>query len=67
MNDLELLIGMKCKNFADTYDRNRVKRGGQRSRSTSKEVRTARKEEKAAQLDALLDEKGVLYGPGIAD
>ena len=30
MNDLELLIGLECKNFADTYDWNRVKREGQR-------------------------------------
>ena len=67
MNDLELLIGLECKNFADTYDRNRIKRGGRRSRSASKEARTARKEEKAAKLDAFLKEEGLLYGPGIAD
>ena len=64
MNDLGLLIGLECKNFVD--DRNRLKRGGRRLRSASKEARTAQKE-KAAQLDTFLEEEGLLYGPGIAD
>ncbi|XP_071577515.1 uncharacterized protein [Temnothorax nylanderi] len=67
MNDLQLEIGPECNKFADTYDKDRVKRQNRRSQNATKEARTARKEENAAQLDVFLEEEGLLYGPGIAD
>ena len=67
MNDLELKIGPECKKFANTYDKNRVKRQDRRSQKATKEARTAQKEENAAQLDVFLEEEGLLYSPGITD
>ncbi|XP_025264145.1 uncharacterized protein LOC112637805 [Camponotus floridanus] len=67
MRDLDLTIGLECKNFADSYDSNRVKRQERRSLNSSKEARTAQKEKNAAELDDFIEEEGLLYGPGIAD
>jgi len=65
MNDLELPIGIQCKTFADQKTAYRVRRQDRRSQSRSKEARTAKKQEAAAQMDAFAEEKGILYGPGI--
>ncbi|XP_071633109.1 uncharacterized protein [Temnothorax longispinosus] len=67
MNDLELQIGPECKKFADMYDDARVHRQNRRSKSSSKEARTAAKEKSAAQLNAFAEEEDLMYGPGIAD
>lgn len=67
MNDLQVEIGPSCKQFADMYDSNRIRRQDRRSRDGSKSARSARKQETAEQLDAFLEEEGLLYGPGIAD
>lgn len=67
MQDMDIKIGQQAKSFADAYDEHRVQRQERRSLTSTKEVRTARKEEKTAQLQEFQEEEDPLYGPGIAD
>jgi len=64
---MNIIIGQQAKSFADAYDEHRVERQERRSLTSTKEARTARKEEQTAQLRAFQEEEGPLYGPGIAD
>ncbi|KZC06783.1 PREDICTED: uncharacterized protein LOC107195087 [Dufourea novaeangliae] len=65
MNILEIKIGHECKYFPDKYNAARVHRQERLSRSSSKEARSARREEQLEQQQFL--EEGLLYGPVIAD
>lgn len=66
-NILELKIGPQCRMYAENQDAQRVKRQEQRSKSRTKEGRTARRDEQTRLQSFYEETEGLLYGPGIAD
>lgn len=67
MNVMGLTIGHNVQIYAHARDNERVQRSNKRASYTSKEARTARREEAAALHDFFEAEEDTLYGPGIAD
>ncbi|KZC13138.1 hypothetical protein WN55_05370 [Dufourea novaeangliae] len=67
MNILEIKIGHECKSFADKYNAARVNRQERRSRSSSKEARSARRKEQLKQQQFFEEAEGLLYGTGIVN
>lgn len=59
-----ITIGREREEFARIMDSRRIERQNRRS---WKETRTARQTQKTAEIQSFYEEKGLLYGPGIAD
>ncbi|XP_029169169.1 uncharacterized protein LOC114939099 [Nylanderia fulva] len=67
MQLLDIIIGQRCKNFADAVDAERITRENRRASVSTKETRTARRLETLNQNEFFEEEEGLLYGPGIAE
>lgn len=67
LKDLDIIIGVQCRSFAEEMDDKRTKRQDSRHRSCSRKSRAARKQQAVQQSELLEEAEGVLYGPGIAD
>jgi hypothetical protein len=67
MSIMGLKIGQNAKIFADTTDKERIKRSEQQTSHEAEEMRIVKGQEKTNQYEFFEVEKGLLYGPGIAD
>ena len=67
MNELKIEVGQRSFNHAQQMDKQRVNRQNRRNALETKEARKARKEEMQTLNNAYEEEKGLLYGAGIAD
>ncbi|KYN26620.1 hypothetical protein ALC57_04013, partial [Trachymyrmex cornetzi] len=65
MEMMGVIIDKSAHDLALSRDENRLKRSEYHASTSSKDVRIANREEKAAQNDFYEAEKGVLYSPGI--
>ena len=67
MDVLEIKIGPQCKQYADSYDTERIKCQEQVSLSKIKEARTARRMNQIREQEFREEFEGFLNGPRIAD
>lgn len=66
MQLLNIIIGQRCKNFADGVNARRITRKNRRPSSSTKEARTARILETLNQNELFEEEERLLYGSGVA-
>ncbi|XP_071653066.1 uncharacterized protein [Temnothorax longispinosus] len=67
MEIMGIVIGQQSKTFAEYHNEKRLLSAHHRSLESTKEARTARKMEKTVLQDFFEEEKGLMYGPGIAE
>lgn len=67
MDDVGLVIGSVCRNFASKQDENRTNAWKRRSRSFSRISRLIQKAKLQSENEMHEEAEGLLYGPGIAD
>lgn len=64
---MNLTIGTRSYNFAESVDNNRVNIAEYRMSDAAKEAISAAKSPRHQAEENALDAEGLLYGPGIAD
>ena len=64
---IDVIIGPIAKKYAMERDDRRINQAELHHKASSKEGRTARRKALASQQALFEEEKGPLYGPGIAD
>ena len=67
MDGREIKIGPQCKQYADSYDAEHIKRQERASLSGAKEALAARIMKQILKQEFIKESKGFLYGPRIAD
>ena len=67
MDVLEIKMGPQCKQYADSYDTEHIRRQERASLNGAKEVRVARIINQIQEQEFYEESEGFLYGPRIAD